>query len=166
MFTLAVNGLRLFTIKFSRGKEEGVCLVSKPQRTFHKYNVYSIILSDYVLRYSGYCSNINDYINILYHIYTIPTETCTCHATASGTEKKSCILIVCVMIVFCLAGVPRLYFNLTLFSTYEFNLDTLNISNLSMQNVAIQKLTTEFHQLYSAFLDASLSHISGGAMPL
>ncbi|CAG2217156.1 unnamed protein product [Mytilus edulis] len=30
-----------------------------------------------------------------------------------------------------------------------------------MQNVAIQKLTTEFHQLYSACIDASLSHISG-----
>ena len=30
-----------------------------------------------------------------------------------------------------------------------------------MQNNAIQKLTTEFHQLYSACLDASLSHISG-----
>ena len=37
MFTLTVNVPRLFIIKFNRGKEEGVCLVSKPQRTFQKY---------------------------------------------------------------------------------------------------------------------------------
>ncbi|CAC5401370.1 unnamed protein product [Mytilus coruscus] len=72
------------------------------------------------------------------------------HATVSRAEKKSCILIVCVMIVFLLAELPRIYVSSTLFSTYRSNLDT--------QNVALQKTKTELSQRFAACLDDIPNH--------
>ncbi|VDI19560.1 Hypothetical predicted protein [Mytilus galloprovincialis] len=60
-------------------------------------------------------------------------------------RKKSCILIVCVMIVFLLAELPRIYVSSTIFSTYRSNLETMN--------VALQKTKTELSHRFAACLD-------------
>ncbi|CAC5413935.1 unnamed protein product [Mytilus coruscus] len=63
----------------------------------------------------------------------------------SRTERKSCILILCVMIVFLLAELPRIYVSSTLFSTYR--------SNLDMDNAALHKTKTELSQRFAVCLD-------------
>ncbi|VDI13564.1 Hypothetical predicted protein [Mytilus galloprovincialis] len=151
LLTLAVNVPRFFVISLSRGKEGDICLVSEPHHTIQKY-----ILAYYPIIYS-----------IIFIMAVVPMLISTCfivcilcrrkpvrgHAAASRVERKSCILIVCVMIVFFFTECPRLYINSTLFNTYR--------SNLDMQNVAIQKLSNENNQKDSVCFEDSLSHISG-----
>ncbi|CAC5390593.1 unnamed protein product [Mytilus coruscus] len=151
LFTLAVNVPKLFVISFSHGKEGDACLISEPQHTIQKY-----ILTYYPIMYS---------VILIIALVTMLISTCyiihiLCrrkrvrgHATASRTEKKSCMLIVCVMTVFFLAEIPRLFVTSTLFGTYR--------SNLDMQNVVLQKPSTEAFQIYLACLDDILSLIRG-----
>ncbi|CAC5426733.1 unnamed protein product [Mytilus coruscus] len=151
LFTLTVNVPRLFVISFSRGKERDVCLVSEPQRTIQKY-----ILGYYPIIYAIILvvAAVTMFISTCFILCTIcRRKRVRGHVVASRAEKKSCVLIVCVMTFFFLAEVPRLYITSTLFSTYR--------SNFDMQDVALQKMTTELFLKYSACLDDSLNHISG-----
>lgn len=137
-------------IPVERRKEGNACLISEPQLVIKKYSLryYSIIYATILVVAVG-----TVLISTCYLIYKLcRRKRVRGQAAASRVEKKSCLLIVCVMTVFFFTEVPRLYISLTLFSSYQ--------SNLDMQNVALQILTTELNQIYSACLDDSLSCIS------
>ncbi|CAC5401368.1 unnamed protein product [Mytilus coruscus] len=143
LFTLVVNIPRLFVISFSSGKKADTCLVSEPHKAIQKYILaYFPILYAIIL----VCAVVAMLISTCYIIFTLcRRKRVRGHATVSRAEKKSCILIVCVMIVFFLAELPKIYVRSTLFSMYRSNLET--------QNVALHKTKTELSQLFAACLD-------------
>ncbi|CAC5401367.1 unnamed protein product [Mytilus coruscus] len=148
LFSLVVNIPKLFVISFSNGKKGDTCLVSKPHKAIQKY-----ILAYYPIFYA---------IILIGAVVTMLVSTCyiicaLCrrkrvrgHATSSRAEKKSCILIVCVMMVFFLAEVPRVYISTILFSTYR--------SNLDMENAALHKTKNVLSQRFEACLADILYH--------
>ncbi|CAC5401317.1 unnamed protein product [Mytilus coruscus] len=124
LLTLTVSMPRLFVVSLSRGKEGDICLVSEPHQTIQKY-----VLAYYQIFYA---------IILVFAVVTMLISTCfiiftLCrrkrvrgNVAASRAEKKSCILIVCVMAVFFFSEVPRIFVSATLFSTYRSNLDRTN----------------------------------------
>ncbi|VDI23512.1 Hypothetical predicted protein [Mytilus galloprovincialis] len=136
LFSLVINIPRLFVITFSNGKKADTCEVSKPHKAIQKYILayypilHAIIL---VLAVTAMLISTSYIIFIL-----IRKKRVRGHVTASRAEKKSCILIVCVMIIFLLAELPRSYVSSTIFSTYR--------SNLEMDNIALHKTNIEWSQ--------------------
>ncbi|CAC5401369.1 unnamed protein product [Mytilus coruscus] len=138
VFSLVVNIPRLFVISFSNGKKGDTCLVSEPHKAIQKYILaYHPIVNTIIV----VCAVVTMLISTCLIIFTLcRRKRVRGHATVSRAEKKSCILIVCVMIVFLLTELPRIYVSSTLFSTYGSNLDT--------ENVALHKTTIELSQRF------------------
>ncbi|CAG2213484.1 unnamed protein product [Mytilus edulis] len=57
------------------------------------------------------------------------------HTSVSSSERKSCLLVLSVMVVFLLSEVPRLYINSTIFFTYRTDLE-------KNENIAFDKMRT------------------------
>ena len=140
LFTLTVSMPRLFVVSLDRGKEADICLVSEPHQTIQKY-----VLAYYQIFYA---------IILVVAVVTMLISTCfiiftLCrrkrvrgHVAASRAEKKSCILILCVMTVFFLSEVPRIFVSATLFSTYRSDLDRTNVA-LHLTNTRLVQTHSE-----------------------
>ncbi|CAC5382292.1 unnamed protein product [Mytilus coruscus] len=63
------------------------------------------------------------------------------HTSASSSEKKSCVLVLSVMVVFSLSEVPRLYINSTIFVTFRTDLE-MN-ENIAFDNIRTAIKTEE-----------------------
>ncbi|CAC5401366.1 unnamed protein product [Mytilus coruscus] len=148
--SLVVNIPRLFVISFSCGKKGDTCLVSKPHKAIQKYILaYHPIFNAIIL----VAAVVTMLISTCYIIFTLcRRKRVRGHATVSRAEKKSCILIVCVMIVFSLAELPRIYVSSTLFSTYRSTLDT--------QSTVLHKTKTELSQRFATCLGYFQNNVS------
>ncbi|VDI14230.1 Hypothetical predicted protein [Mytilus galloprovincialis] len=127
---------RLFVVGFKSGKED-ICLVSDPHANMQKY-----ILTFYPILFTVVLSTA--VVTMLVSTFYIIVILCRRkhvrgHASVSRSEKKSCILILSVMVVFLLTEVPRLYINTTLFFTYSANLE-------NNANMVVNKIATESHK--------------------
>ncbi|CAC5426244.1 unnamed protein product [Mytilus coruscus] len=117
--------------------------MSNPQETLQKY-----VLTFYPLLFS---------IVLALAVLAMVISTCfiifvLCHRkfirghiVSSRSEKKSCFLILCVMIIFLLSEVPRIYINVTLVSTYN--------PSSEKGDIASNKLKTEVRKRTSSCLN-------------
>ncbi|CAG2228537.1 unnamed protein product [Mytilus edulis] len=139
LFSLVVNIPRLFVIlNFTSGKEGETCLVSEPHKAIQKYILTYYPIVNAIILVGAVVTML---ISTCYIIFTLcRRKRVRGHATVSRAEKKSCILIVCVMIVFSLAELPRIYVSSTLFSTYRSTLDT--------KSIVLHKTKTELSQRF------------------
>ncbi|CAG2213099.1 unnamed protein product [Mytilus edulis] len=140
---------RLFVVGFKSGKED-ICLVSDPHANMQKY-----ILTFYPILFTVVLSTA--VVTMLVSTFYIIVILCRRkhvrgHASVSRSEKKSCILILSVMVVFLLTEVPRLYINTTLFFTYSANLE-------NNANMAVNKIATEMHRSIMSRLRLDISLI-------
>ncbi|VDI63750.1 Hypothetical predicted protein [Mytilus galloprovincialis] len=125
MFSFVLNIPRILVVSLSEGTE-GTCLISKPNEMIEKY-----VLTYYPILFT---------IILTIAVMAMLASTCyiiviLCrrkyirgHAKASKSEKKSCTLIVCVMIVFLLSEIPRLSLNASVFHTFRSDVDKDNMA--------------------------------------
>ncbi|CAC5404081.1 CMKLR1 [Mytilus coruscus] len=143
---------RLCVVGFKSGKED-ICLVSDPHANMQKYvlTFYPILLS--VILFTAVVTMLVSTFYII--VILCRRKHVRGHASASKSEKKSCMLILSVMVVFLLSEIPRLYINTTLFFTYSTNME-------NNENIAVNKITTESHKniISRLELDIGTTHYS------
>ncbi|CAC5394223.1 TAAR [Mytilus coruscus] len=132
LFASAISIPRLFIVSFAPGKRE-ICVMSEPHVSIQKYVlafqpiVLTVVLSTAVVAMI---------ISTCYIVFILcHRKRIRGHASASNSEKKSCVLVLSVMGVFLLSEVPRLYINSTIFVTFRTDLER-------NENIAFDKMRT------------------------
>ncbi|CAG2249199.1 unnamed protein product [Mytilus edulis] len=81
------------------------------------------------------------------------------HSSASMSEKKSCVLIVTVMIVFILSEIPRLVLNTSVITTYASDLGKENIAWNKVKDEIEKESTVCFKRAEDSVLTTILSDL-------
>ncbi|VDI49048.1 Hypothetical predicted protein [Mytilus galloprovincialis] len=135
LFSSAISIPKLFIVRFSSGKRE-ICLVSEPHVSIQKYVLaFYPIMSTVVLS----TAVVTMIVSTCYIVFILcHRKHVRGHTSVSSSEKKSCVLVLSVMVVFLLSEVPRLYINSTIFFTYRTDLD-------KNENIAFDKMKSVFN---------------------
>ncbi|CAC5423014.1 unnamed protein product [Mytilus coruscus] len=132
---IAISVPRMLVVSFESVKNSA-CYISKPNE----------ILEGYVLTFYPILFN----LLLVFAVVTMLVSSCyiifiLCsrkrvrrHSSASMSEKKSCVLIVTVMIVFILSEIPRLVLNTSVITTFA--------SDLGRENIAWNKVKEEIEK--------------------
>ncbi|CAC5376250.1 unnamed protein product [Mytilus coruscus] len=134
--SIIINIPKLFVVTLTSGKGDA-CVVSEPNGYIQKYvlTFYPILFTSILIvaviamLFSTLCISVT-----LYRL----KRTGNTSRHFSMSTKKSFILTLCVMVVFLLSEVPRLYINVSLFNTYR--------SDLDKENIALNKVRTEIYR--------------------
>ncbi|VDI49049.1 Hypothetical predicted protein [Mytilus galloprovincialis] len=153
LFSSAISIPRLFIVRFFSGKRE-ICLVSEPHVSIQKYVLaFYPIISTVVLS----TAVVAMIVSTCYIVFILcHRKHVRGHTSASSSEKKSCVLVLSVMVVFLLSEVPRLYINSTIFLTYRTDLEkNENIAFDKMRNVINTKkaMACDYHNNEEAQLN-------------
>ncbi|CAC5386434.1 unnamed protein product [Mytilus coruscus] len=143
LVSMAISIPRLFVVSFTKFNENNingnhdVCLVSEPHDIIEKYvlTFYPVLLM-VILTLSVVMMMVSTCFII---VILCRRKRVRGHTSVSSSEKKSCILILSVMVLFVLSEVPRLYINSTIFFTYRSDFE-------KNENIAIYKTTTEINK--------------------
>ncbi|CAG2207467.1 unnamed protein product [Mytilus edulis] len=132
LFSSAISIPKLFIVRFSSGKGE-ICLVSEPHVSIQKYVLaFYPIMSTVVLS----TAVVTMIVSTCYIVFILcHRKHVRGHTSVSSSERKSCLLVLSVMVVFLLSEVPRLYINSTIFFTYRTDLE-------KNENIAFDKMRT------------------------
>lgn len=132
LFSIALTMPRLFVVQF-KPTETNTCIVSEPNKNLEKYIlknftiIYSFVLAFAVILMvlsTGYILSV-----LLFRKRMKEGKS------VSNQEARSCVLIVCVLIVFVLSEIPRLYVYGRVFLVYQ--------TNVQKDNIAWKKAKTE-----------------------
>ncbi|VDH90777.1 Hypothetical predicted protein [Mytilus galloprovincialis] len=149
LVSIAISIPRLFVVSFTSFNEGNIngtgdiCLVSEPHALMEKYVLtYYPVLLMVVLTLSVLMMMVSTCFII---VILWRRKRVRGHTSVSISEKKSCILILSVMVVFVLSEIPRLYINSTVFYTYRFNLE-------KNENIAFYRSATEISKDFDSCL--------------
>lgn len=134
--SIIINIPKLFVVTLTQGKEDE-CMVSEPHEYIQKYvlTYYPILFTSILIiavtamLFSTFCISVT--------LYRLKSTGNTSRHVSMST-KRSFILTLCVMVVFLLSEVPRLYINVSLFKTYRSDTDKVDI--------ALNKVKTEIYR--------------------
>lgn len=130
LFSISITMPRMFVVSMNRG-QDNTCLVSNPHEIVEKY-----VLAFHPIIYAGVMAIAIGVmiVSTFVIVYTLcRRKIIRGHATVSKSEGRSCILIICVMMVFLLSEVPRIYINSVIFKTFRSDLDRKNIAEYKVK---------------------------------
>ncbi|CAG2240882.1 unnamed protein product [Mytilus edulis] len=159
MLPLTLHIPRLFMVAFSPIENSDICLISQRGDAVQKY-----VLSYYPMAYSVIIGS----ATICMVLSTCIILKTLCLNKAKGketpvsfTKKRSSVLVVCVLVVFLVTEVPRLYLNGNIIGTYWSQSDDKNVVWLKVsteierdinQNMCFQNIDTKGIQTVSQLL--------------
>ncbi|CAG2207079.1 unnamed protein product [Mytilus edulis] len=153
---IAISVPRMLVVSFEPVKDSA-CYISKPNG----------ILEGYVLTFYPILFN----LLLIFALCTMLVSSCyitfiLCsrkrvrrHSSASMSEKKSCVLIVTVMIVFILSEIPRLVLNTSVITTYASDLGKENIAWNKVKDEIEKESTVCFKRAEDSVLTTILSDL-------
>lgn len=135
-FTLNIPRMFVVSVYSENGD---ACSMSRPHKALQKY-----VLTFYPILFAVILAGaiITMLVSSLYIIFILcRRKRVRGRNKVSKAEKKSSTLILCVMIVFLLSEVPRIYINATLFDTYRSDIEKTDIAFYKVRQEIEKKLS-------------------------
>lgn len=149
LFSMVMNIPKMFVVSLT-SDEDGSCIVSQPQKMIEYYvlTIYPILFA--IVLISAVVVMLVSTCFIL--IILCRRKHIRGHTTLSKYEKKSCLLVVIVMIVFLLSEVPRIYLNTIIFDTYRSDSNQENIASYKVYTEIQNTMTVCFENLENKYV--------------
>ncbi|CAC5424276.1 unnamed protein product [Mytilus coruscus] len=127
LFSMTLNIPRMFVVSIQSSENGDTCFVSQPQTSLEKYvlTIYPVLFSVLLTLAISVMLSSACYIVVI----LCRRKKVRGHSTSSKCEKKSCVLILFVVIIFLLSELPRLFIYGTVFKTFIFDTQNENIAS-------------------------------------